>query len=317
VRAIQITEFGGPEVLRLVDLPDPEPSGDLVVVDVTSAGVNYADTHQVEDSYLSRTTLPLVPGSEVVGTTSDGVRVAAFSLSGGYCDKALVHPAMSFPLPEGVSDGQALSLMVQGLTAWHLLRTSTHLQPGESVVVHAAAGGVGTLAVQLAKAWGAGRVIGVASSPDKRDLASSLGADVTVDAGEADLKAALEQANEGRKVDVVLEMVGGPTFDASLAALAPFGRLATFGMASRTPAKPVDAGALMSRSRAVIGFWLAHCFTRPEMLQPQMAELLQMVVAGTLTPIVGGTYPLAEASRAHEALRSRGTQGKLVLDVRA
>ena len=317
MRAVQITEFGGPEVLHLVDLPDPEPAEGLLLVDVASAGVNYADTHQIEDSYLSKTTLPLVPGSEVVGTTPDGTRVAAFSLTGGYCEKALVHPSAAFPVPAGVSDGQALSLLVQGLTAWHLLRTSTHLQPGESVVVHAAAGGVGTLAVQLAKAWGAGRVIGVASAPAKRALAESLGADVTVDAGEADLKGALEQANGGRKVDVVLEMVGGPTFDASLAALAPFGRLATFGMASRTAPKPLDPGSLMSRSRAVIGFWLAHCFGRPELLQPQMAELLSMVEAGTLTPVVGGTYPLSEAQRAHEDLRSRASQGKLVLDVRA
>jgi NADPH:quinone reductase len=318
VRAVQITEFGGPEVLRLTELPDPEPTEGFDLVDVTSAGVNYADTHQVEDSYLSRTTLPLVPGSEVVGATPDGRRVAAFTMSGGYCEKSLVHPSLAFAVPDAVSDGQALSLLVQGLTAWHLLRTSTHLQPGESVVVHAAAGGVGTLAVQLAKAWGAGRVIGVASSPDKRELATSLGADVTVDAGADDLKAALEEANGGRKVDVVLEMVGGPTFDASLAALAPFGRLATFGMASRTPPKPVDAGSLMSRSRAVIGFWLAHCFGRAtDMLQPQMAELLAMVEAGTLTPVVGGTYPLAEARRAHEDLRARSSQGKLVLDTRA
>jgi NADPH2:quinone reductase len=317
VRAVQITEFGGPEVLKVAEVPDPVAGDGMQVLEVDSAGVNYADTHQVEDSYLSRTQLPLVPGSEVVGRLPDGTRVAAFAMAGGYAEKALVHPAMSFPVPEGVSDGQALSLMVQGLTAWHLLRTSTHLVAGESVVVHAAAGGVGTLAVQLAKAWGAGTVIGVASSPEKRELAASLGADVTVDAGEADLKAALEQANGGKKVDVVLEMVGGPTFDASLAALAPFGRLATFGMASRTPAKPVESGALMSRSRAVIGFWLAHCFSRPEMLQGPMAELLAMVQAGTLTPIVGGTYPLSESHRAHEDLRSRATQGKLVLDCRA
>jgi NADPH2:quinone reductase len=284
---------------------------------VTSAGVNYADTHQVEDSYLSRTELPLVPGTEVVGLLPDGSRVAAFAFDGGYAEKALVHPAMSFPLPDSVSDGQALALMVQGLTAWHLLRTSTHLQAGESVVVHAAAGGVGTLAVQLAKAWGAGTVIAVASSEEKRALATRLGADVAVDAGAEDLKTALEQANGGRKVDVVLEMVGGSTFDASLAALAPFGRLATFGMASRTPPKPVHSGELMSRSRTVVGFWLAHCFARPDMLQPQMAELLTMVQAGTLTPIVGGSYPLSQARRAHEALRSRATQGKLVLDVSA
>ena len=197
MRAVQITEFGGPEVLTLTDLPDPTASEGLVVMDVTSAGVNYADTHQVEDSYLSKTQLPLVPGSEVIGRLPDGTRVAAFSMSGGYAEKALVSPAAAFPLPDGVSDGQALSLMVQGLTAWHLLRTSTHLAKGESVVVHAAAGGVGTLAVQLAKAWGAGHVIGVASSQDKRDLATSLGADATVDAGAPDLKAALEEANGG------------------------------------------------------------------------------------------------------------------------
>ena len=317
MRAVQITEFGGPEVLTLTELPDPVAGGDFQLLQVSSAGVNFADTHQVEDSYLSKTTLPLVPGSEVVGRLADGTRVAAFAMAGGYAEQALVHPQLSFPLSDAVSDGQALALMVQGLTAWHLLRTSTHLAAGESVVVHAAAGGVGTLAVQLAKAWGAGTVIGVASSEGKRALAASLGADVTVDAGEADLKAALEAANGGRKVDVVLEMVGGSTFDASLAALAPFGRLATFGMASRTPSKPVSSGELMSRSRAVVGFWLAHCFTRPEMLQPQMAELLAMVEAGTLTPVVGGTYPLSQSHRAHEDLLSRASQGKLVLDCTA
>ena len=317
MRAVQITEFGGPEVLTLTDLADPVAGGGFEVLTVDSAGVNFADTHQVEDSYLSSTTLPLVPGSEVVGRLPDGTRVAAFAIAGGYAEKALVHPAMTFPLPDAISDGQALALMVQGLTAWHLLRTSTHLATGESVVVHAAAGGVGTLAVQLAKAWGAGTVIGVASSPEKRQLAADLGADVTVDAGEADLKAALVAANGGRKVDVVLEMVGGSTFDASLAALAPFGRLATFGMASRTPSTPITSGGLMSRSRAVIGFWLAHCFDRPTMLQPPLAELLAMVQAGTLTPVVGGTYPLSEAHRAHEDLRSRASQGKLVLDCRS
>ena len=313
MRAVQITEFGGPEVLTLTELPDPVPGGGQVLVDVTSAGVNYADTHQVENSYLSATTLPMIPGSEVVGTLEDGTRVAAFTLSGGYCEKALVYPHMAFPLSEDVSDGQALSLMVQGLTAWHLLRTSTHLQPGESVVVHAAAGGVGTLAVQLAKHWGAGNVIAVASSDDKIKLALDLGADVGVLAGSEDLKGALQDANGGRKVDVVLEMVGGTTFDQSLAALAPLGRLATFGMAGRVAPSPIDAGALMSKSRAVIGFWLAHCFGNPALLQPQMAELLGMVSAGTLKPLVGGTYPLADARAAHEALRSRGSVGKLIL----
>jgi NADPH2:quinone reductase len=315
MRAVQITAFGGPEVLELADVPDPQPGNGFDLVEVSSAGVNYADTHAVEDSYLSKQTLPLVPGGEVVGRLPDGRRVSAMTGSGGYAEKALVHPVSTFDLPDEVSDAQALALMIQGLTAWHLLRTSTHMQPGESVVVHAAAGGVGTLAVQLAKSWGAGNVIAVASSEEKLQLAKELGADSLVLADSPTLKDDLQAANGGKKVDVVLEMVGGATFDASLAALAPFGRLATFGMASRTPPLPINAGELMARSRAVIGFWLAHCFGNPAMLQPQMTELLGMVVAGTLKPLVGGTYPLAEARAAHEALRSRGSVGKLVLEV--
>ncbi|HTW20553.1 MAG TPA: NADPH:quinone oxidoreductase family protein [Mycobacteriales bacterium] len=317
MRAIQITEFGGPEVLELVDLPDPEPAEGFHLVDVTAAGVNYADTHQVENTYLSESQLPMVPGSEVVGTTQEGRRIASLVGTGGYAEKALAFPDLSFDLPEGVSDAQALALMVQGLSAWHLLRTSSHLAPGETVVVHAAAGGVGTLAIQLAKVWGAGRIIGVASSPDKRELAASLGADATVDAGAEDLKSAMLEANGGAPVDIVLEMVGGPTFDASLGALAPFGRLVTFGMAGRTPPSPIDAGSLLQRSRGVIGFWLVHCLGKPAMVKEPMAEMLSMVAAGTLTPIVGATYPLADARKAHEDLRSRRSTGKLVLDPRS
>ena len=316
MRAIRITEFGGPEVLRLTEVPDPEPAGGLELLTVDAAGVNYADTHQIEDSYLSSQKLPLIPGSEVVGHRTDGTRVSAFVTTGGYAEKALAHPAAIFELPEGVDDGQALALLVQGLTAWHLLRTSARVQPGESVVVHAAAGGVGTIAVQLAKRFGAGRVIAVASSEEKRSLAVELGADVAVDARAEDLKSALQDANGGRKVDVVLEMTGGPAFDASLAALAPFGRLVAFGQASGQSPTPVEPAALMARSLSVIGFWLVHYLTKPQLLHESMAELLGMVERGELRVIVGGHYPLVEARRAHEDLRSRNTVGKLVLDVR-
>jgi NADPH2:quinone reductase len=324
-----IHEFGGPEVLQVEDVPEPETPDGFLKVAVDAAGVNFADTHQSENSYLAAQQLPLLPGSEVVGRVIEdrsvpasgeglvGRRVAALVSSGGYAEQALVHPIAAFPLPDAVTDAAALALLVQGLTAWHLLRTCGHLAPGESVVVHAAAGGVGTLAVQLAKLWGAGRVIGVASSSDKRDLATSLGADVTVDAHTDDLKGALRAANEGKPVDLVLEMVGGTTFDASLAALAPFGRIATFGLASRTPASPVDPASLMQHSRAVIGFWLAHCFGRPEMLGPPMAELLDLTADGRLRPIVGPAYPLADARRAHEDLLARRSTGKLCLDPRS
>jgi NADPH2:quinone reductase len=212
-----------------------------------------------------------------------------------------------------VGDGEALALILQGTTAWHVLKTSAHLATGESVVVHAAAGGVGTLAVQLAKAFGAGRVIATASSPEKRQLALDLGADVAVDPGTADLKTALREANGGRPVDVVLEMTGGPVFDASLAALAPFGRLVTYGLASRVPPTPVAPAELMGRSRAVLGFWLVHAAARPGMLAEAMDGMFEMVRAGTLRPIVGGEFPLAEARRAHRELLARRSTGKLIL----
>jgi NADPH:quinone reductase len=317
VRAIQISRFGGPEVLELVELSDPEPQDAADVVDVTCVGVNYADTHQTDNSYLSSTELPVVPGSEVAGVTADGRRIVALVGTGGYAERASAPRGLTFDIPDGVGDPQAVALLVQGLTAWHLLRTSTHLAAGESVVVHAAAGGVGTLAVQLAKAWGAGRVIGVASSPDKRKLAESLGADVTVDANASDLNAALRDANGGQKVDIVLEMVGGSTFDASLRALAPFGRLATFGMASREQPTPVAPGSLMVGSKAVIGFWLVDCMRELSMLRDPMAELMAMTADGRLQPVVGPTYPLADARRAHEDMRSRATVGKVTLDPKA
>jgi NADPH2:quinone reductase len=317
MQAIRITEFGGPEVLKVADVPDPPATDGFELVTVTAAGVNYADTHQVENSYLSTTELPMVPGSEVVGTTADGRRVSSLVGTGGYAEKALAFPGLTFDLPDEVSDGQALALMVQGLTAWHMLKSLAHLEPGESVVVHAAAGGVGTLAIQLAKMWGAGRVIGVASSRDKCELARSLGADATVDSSSGDLTTALRDANHGASIDIVLEMVGGPTFDASLGALAPFGRLVTFGMAGRTPPSPIDAGSLLQHSRAVMGFWLVHCLGKPGMVREPMAQMLSLVAAGTLSPIVGATYPLADARRAHEDLRARTSTGKLVLDPRS
>jgi NADPH:quinone reductase len=314
MRAIQITEFGGPEVLTPVDLPPPEPADGQLLIDVSHAGVNFADTHQAENSYLAPQELPLVPGAEVVGTTRDGRRVVALVASGGYAEQAVAHPALAFDVPEDVSDGQALALVLQGATAWHTLRTSAHLEEGEVVVVHAAAGGVGSIAVQLAKAFGAGRVIATASSEEKRELALSLGADAAVDSRSEALKDELQAANGGRKVDVVLEMAGGPVFDASLAALAPFGRQVIYGMASRRPPQPVDPGALMSRSRGVIGFWLAHCFSRPQMLATAMEDMFSRVVAGELSPVLGGTYPLSDAAQAHTDIRARRTTGKLLLD---
>lgn len=320
MRAIRIEQFGGPEVMQLVELPVPEPGDGEVLIDVSRAGVNFADTHQRENSYLAKFPLPLVPGGEVAGRIArgagdlrEGERVVALTGTGGYAEYAVARADSVFPIPDGVDDGVALALLIQGLTAWHLYRTSAKLERGESVVVHAAAGGVGSLAVQLGKPMGAGRVIATASSEEKRRLTLELGADAAVDVGREDLGEALVEANGGRKVDVVLEMAGGRVFDQSLAALAPFGRLVTYGIASREPNR-VSSGTLMRKSQAVVGFWLFHCLEREGMLRGPLADLFERAARGELKPLVGETYGLSEARRAHEDLQARRTTGKLLID---
>src|SRR5919202_788514 len=232
MRAIQIQEFGGPEVLELVELPKPEPQDGEVLIEVSRAGMNFADTHQRENTYLARYEVPLVLGGEVAGTTPDGRRVVALLRSGGYAEYAVAPVATTFPIPDAVDDGAALALIIQGLTAWHLFGTSAKLAQGESVVVISGAGGVGSLAVQLAKPFGAGRVIATASTEEKRAKAIELGADAAVDPAAEDLKAAIVEANEGRPVDVVLEMSGGRVFEQCADALAPFGPIVAYGIAS-------------------------------------------------------------------------------------
>jgi NADPH:quinone reductase len=182
-----------------------------------------------------------------------------------------------------------------------------------SVGVFAAAGGVGTIAVQLAKRFGSGRVIGLASSPEKRELATRLGADATVDSNADNLKEALIEANEGRHLDVILEMVGGETFERSLSAVAHFGRLVHFGQSARQGAPKVSPGKLMATSRGVIGFWLMHLISEPDRLGEALDDMFAAISAGELEVIVGDTYPLEEARRAHEDIRTRRTTGKLVL----
>ena len=314
MRAVRITEFGGPEVLTLTDVPAPVPDDSQVLITVSRAGLNYADTHQTEDSYLAPTTLPLIPGAEVAGTTADGRRVVALTGGGGYAEQAVAAKPFVYEIPDGVDDGAALALVLQGTTAWHLLRTSTRLAAGESVLVHAAAGGVGSIAVQLAKLWGAGRVIATASTEEKRSLACELGADVAIDGTPDGLADRIRAANDGARVDVVLEMVGGATFDESMRALGRFGRLVTYGSASRTPPGPMQPAALMKGSRTLAGFWLVDCFADPELLSGPMTELLVLTSAGRLRPLVGGDYPMSEVATAHRDLRERRSTGKLVID---
>jgi NADPH2:quinone reductase len=321
MRAIQIQEWGGPDVMQIVDLDVPEPGDDQVLIHVTRAGINYADTHQVENSYLAKFELPLIPGAEVAGVVERdgcgfkaGQRVVAMTGTGGYAEYVAAPCSQVSAIPDGVDDELALALLIQGLTAWHLYRTCARVQEGESVVVISGAGGVGSLAVQLGKHMGAGRVIATASSPEKRELTLELGADAAVDPEAGDLTAALIEANEGKRVDAVFEMAGGKIFDGSLRAMAPFGRMVTYGIAGREP-NEVQTGLLMRKSWSVIGFWLMHCLTRPdEMMRQPLADLYERAARGQVRAVTGGTFGMSEARRAHEDLRARRTRGKLLLD---
>jgi NADPH:quinone reductase len=314
VRAIQISEFGGPEVLELVELPNPEPGDSEVLIEVHRAGLNFADTHQRTNSYLAKAELPLIPGSEVAGVRADnGARVVALTGNGGYAQYATAPESLTFPIPDGVDDGTALALLLQGLTAWHLYKTCGKVAQGESVVIHAAAGGVGSLAVQLGKPLGAGRVIATASSEEKRNLTLELGADAATDADPEGMSERLLECNGGRPVDVVFEMAGGKVFEESLKSLAPFGRLVAYGIASGEQ-NDVSTGHLMRRSRSVIGFWLMHCLGRPEMVDEALADLFARAERGELKAVVGATYPLSDAAQAQQDLQERRTTGKLLLD---
>jgi NADPH2:quinone reductase len=314
MRAIQMTEFGGPEVLKLTELAQPEPASGEVLIRVTRAGLNFADTHTRTNSYVRKATLPLVPGGEVAGIREDtGERVVALVGSGGYAEYATAPSELVFPIPDELDDGTALAIIVQGLTAWHLYRTSGKVSDGESVVVHAAAGGVGSLAVQLGHPLGAGRVIATASSEEKRSLALELGADAAIDPAPEGLTDRLIEANDGRGVDVVFDMAGGEVFEASSRALAPFGRIVVCGIASQQP-NEVSTGSLLRHSRAVVGFYLFHCLERPAMFTDALSDLFARAARGELRAIVGHTYPLEQAAQAHIDLRERRTTGKLLLD---
>jgi NADPH2:quinone reductase len=312
MKAIQIEEFGGPEVLRHVDVPDPQPGEGQVVVEVARSGVNFADTHATRNDYLAEQSLPLIPGAEVCGRTPDGRRVAALVGSGGYAEKVLVPEALLIPVPDEVDDDQAAGMLLQGLTAMALVGRCARIESGETIVVEAAAGGTGSIAVQVAKRAGA-KVIGIASNEEKRALVERLGADATVDSHAESLGEAIREANGGERVDAVLHMSGGDAFDAELDVLAPLGRMVVFGIASREQ-REVSTGALLQGSKTVVGFWLLHLLARRELAAPMIGELLGMVAGGEIEVTVGDVYPLTETSRAHEDLIARRTSGKLLLD---
>jgi NADPH2:quinone reductase len=323
MKTIFVEEFGEPEVLQYTEAERPSPGEREALIEVRSAGVNYADTMRRRNQYVVSQDLPFVPGSEVAGTVAEvgegvenvsvGDRMVTLLGTGGYAEYAVAPARNLIPIPEGLDFDQAAAIPLQGLTAYHCIKTSGALEEGESVLVHAAAGGVGTLAVQMAKLLGAGTVIATASSDEKLDLARSLGADVLIDYTEETWPERVREATEGEGADVILEMVGSDFPEKNLTCLNVFGRMVVFGAASRERGSIVPA-SLMNECHAVVGFYLPQIMRRPDLFVPSLREVLGWISSGDLQLTIGATYPLEKAAEAHADLEGRKTTGKLLLN---
>jgi len=321
MKAIRINETGGPEVMHLEEIETPVPGEGEILIKVAAAGVNYADLAQCQGAYMTRTRTPMTLGIEVAGTVAklgpgvstpaEGSRVIAF-VNGGYAEYAVAQATTVIPIPASFDFTRAAAFPVQGLTAYQLLRESAHIRPGESVLVHAAAGGVGTLAIQLAKLMGAGIVAGTASNGSKLDLIRRLGADAAINYTEDNWVEQVKDATRGQGTDIILEMVGGEIAEQSLKCLAPFGRMVIYGAASGKIAQ-FSGIQLMYKNQAIIGYWLTSQLRRADRIAMAAMELMQFLASGKLQIIVGQTFPLAEAAQAHQAIAERRTMGKVVL----
>lgn len=318
MRAIVVEELGGPEVLRVGQAPMPVAGPDETLIKVERAGINFSDISRRRKVGWSQQSLPVIPGFEVVGRrVSDGARVVGATTkgAGGYAEYAVMPNLLTLPIPDGVSDTAALATMIQGITAWGALLEAGRLREGETVVVTAAAGGLGSLALQLARMHGASRVIAIASSEEKRQLALNLGANAAVSGQVETLVDDIRAVNGGEGVDIFLESLGGAITDEAPSALRRGGRLVCFGQASGA-SNTVSLDRLMDHSIGVIGYWVSP-FQNSEKGEGRaaIATMLDWIALGRLRVLEGPSFPISRANEAHSAVESRATFGKVTLTV--
>jgi NADPH:quinone reductase len=326
MRALQITELTGPDTaLKLVDIEEPGPAHFLtpeggVVVDVHAAGVSFPEVLQTRGEYQVKPPLPFVPGSEVGGIVRSapegsglqaGDRVAAFCMLGGFAEVAVAPEFLTFKVPDTMDFAQAASLILNYHTAYFALKLRGRLEAGESVLVHGAAGGVGTAALQIAKGLGA-RTIGVVSTDDKEAIARQAGADEVV-RSDADWKGAVKEWSGGG-VDLVLDPVGGDRFTDSLRSLGEGGRLVVVGFTGGAIPE-VKVNRLLLNNIDVVGAgWGAYITKRPQVIGEIAAKLDELIAAGHIQPVVGARLPLERAADALQLIDGRGATGKVVLE---
>ncbi|MFC4248925.1 zinc-binding alcohol dehydrogenase family protein [Natribaculum luteum] len=321
MRAIEVSEYGDSDVLEPVDREKPDPGPGEVRIAVEAAGINFADVMQRRGQYPGGPEPPYVPGMEAAGTidaAGEGVDlevgdpVVAMVSGGGYAEYVTADAQTLFPIPEAMGFAEAAGFPIQFLTAHACLFEWGGLEAGERVLIQAAAGGVGTAAVQLASRAGA-EVFGTASSAEKLELAADLGCDHPIDYTEEEFAAVIDEETDGEGVDLVLESVGDDVFERSLDALAHFGRLVTYGVASGVPAE-VSNRRLLFENKRVIGFHLGQAAQRdPDRVMRAVPDLTEGLASGDLEVIVGESFPLVEAAAAHQYIEDRKSSGKVVL----
>jgi NADPH:quinone reductase len=320
VKHIQFDKLGGPEVLKLADAPVPEAVKGTVLIRNRAIGINFADTLFRQGQYAQTPQLPDTPGLEAAGVIekigegvngfSVGQRVAAIGAK-AYSEYMVARASQVIPIPDHVSFDEGAAYPIQVLTAWHIIHSSHNTGPGQTVVVHSAAGGVGICAVQIAKAAGA-CVIGTVSSASKAALAKEYGADEAVNYDTQDFSAEVMRITDNRGADLILDAVGKPTFDKGINCLAPMGHLVLYGRAGGPP-DPLNVFKLFQRSTKVSGFMLNQSHTGKERWQRGIEHSFQLMKEGKLKLLIGKKFPLVEAPEAHRFMESRGSTGKLVL----
>jgi NADPH2:quinone reductase len=303
MKAVVIKETGGPEQLAVRDMPDPDVAGGQSLLHVRAAGVNFLDVLVRQGNYPQAPALPTTPGVEVAGETADGRRVIALLTGGGYAERVAVEEERLFPLPDAASFAEGASFLLTFLTAWIPVTRQVRLEPGQTVLVHAGSGGVGTAAIQVARHFGA-RVVATASSEEKRRFCMELGAEEAY---------GYDEFAEAVKPDLVLDPVGGELFATSVGILAPLGTVVGIGYAGGWW-EELNPALLVGRNVGVQGFYLGRLMARrPDVVAAAAGELLELWSAGAIKPVVGAEYPLAEAADAHRLIEDRKHVGKVVL----
>lgn len=323
MKAVRFHETGGPDVLVYEDVADPTPGPGEVLVKVEAVGLNFADVMRRRgDPYPDPSPTPFILGAETAGTIAAlgegvegipiGLPVLAAPGVGGYAQYVVVPAATLIPLPEGFDAVSAAALLGHGLTAALTLKQAAGIRPGETVLIEGAAGGVGSFAVQLAKLYGAGKIIAAASTPEKRAKAEALGAHASVDYTKAGWSDEVKALTDGKGVDIVIETAGGEVLGQALDAMAPFGRMIFLGQSSGETAL-VDPWRLTSTNHTVKGFYLGPYLADAELMTATVGELIGFVSTGQVKIQVGTVLPLSQAAEAHRLLEGRKTTGKVVL----